>query len=164
MTARGDGRRTAKAGPRTDDGAYLPRGSAAPRELADLPAGQTGERPAPCGCNPRASGRAAVRPASPRACATALSLPYHGAGTAQLVIAAGVLDEVELHSSRCSSAKGAVLFEGLAPEQIELERTGILEGENEVTHVHHPDSAMRSAFPRLLLPGAWRVPARWVRP
>jgi len=39
-------------------------------------------------------------------------------------------------SSPCSSARGGVL-EGLAPEQIELERTRILEGENGVTHVHY---------------------------
>jgi hypothetical protein len=31
----------------------------------------------------------------------------HGAGTAQLALAAGVLDEIELQLSRCSSAKGA---------------------------------------------------------
>ena len=29
------------------------------------------------------------------------------------------------------------LFEGLAPEQIELERTRILEGEDGVTHMHY---------------------------
>jgi hypothetical protein len=29
------------------------------------------------------------------------------------------------------------LFDGLAPEQIELERTRILEGENGVTHMHY---------------------------
>jgi dihydrofolate reductase len=31
-----------------------------------------------------------------------------GAGTAQLALAAGVLDELEIHLIRCSSAKGAV--------------------------------------------------------
>jgi len=30
-----------------------------------------------------------------------------------------------------------LLFEGLAPEQIELERTRILEGEGGVTHMHY---------------------------
>jgi hypothetical protein len=33
--------------------------------------------------------------------------------------------------------QGRRLFEGLAPEQIELERTRILEGENGVTHMHY---------------------------
>ena len=32
---------------------------------------------------------------------------------------------------------GRRLFEGLAPEQIELERTRILEAENGVTHMHY---------------------------
>ena len=31
----------------------------------------------------------------------------HGAATAQLALAAGLLDELEIHSSRCSSARGA---------------------------------------------------------
>ena len=33
--------------------------------------------------------------------------------------------------------QGRRLFEGLAPEQIELERTRILEAENGVTHMHY---------------------------
>jgi dihydrofolate reductase len=32
----------------------------------------------------------------------------HGSGTAQLALAAGILDELEIHLIRCSSAKGAV--------------------------------------------------------
>ena len=46
----------------------------------------------------------------------------HGAGTAQLALAAGVLDE----TAPCRPVlfrQGRRLFEGLAPEQIELERT-----------------------------------------
>jgi dihydrofolate reductase len=61
----------------------------------------------------------------------------HGAGTAQLALAAGVLDEIELHVIPVLFGQGRRLFEGLAPEQIELERTRILEGENGVTHVHY---------------------------
>jgi len=61
----------------------------------------------------------------------------HGAGTAQLALAAGVLDELELHVIPVLFGQGRRLFEGLAPEQIELERTRILEGENGVTHVHY---------------------------
>jgi hypothetical protein len=33
--------------------------------------------------------------------------------------------------------QGRRLFEGLAPEQIELERTRTREGENGVTHMHY---------------------------
>ena len=61
----------------------------------------------------------------------------HGAGTAQLALAARVLDELELHVVPVLFGQGRRLFEGLAPEQIELERTRILEGENGVTHMHY---------------------------
>jgi dihydrofolate reductase len=61
----------------------------------------------------------------------------HGAGTAQLALAAGVLDELELHVIPVLFGQGRRLFEGLAPEQIELERTRIVEGEAGVTHVHY---------------------------
>ena len=59
----------------------------------------------------------------------------HGAGTAQLALAAGVLDEIELHVVPVLFGQGRRLFEGLAAAQIELERTRILEGENGVTHM-----------------------------
>jgi dihydrofolate reductase len=61
----------------------------------------------------------------------------HGAGTAQLALAAGVLDALELHLIPVLFGQGRRLFEGLAPEQIELERTRILEGEGGVTHMHY---------------------------
>jgi dihydrofolate reductase len=61
----------------------------------------------------------------------------HGAGIAQLALAAGVLDELELHVIPVLFGQGRRLFEGLAPEQIELERTRILEGEGGVTHMHY---------------------------
>jgi dihydrofolate reductase len=61
----------------------------------------------------------------------------HGAGTAQLALAAGVLDELELHVIPVLFGQGRRLFEGLRPEQIELERTRILEGEGGVTHMHY---------------------------
>ena len=61
----------------------------------------------------------------------------HGAGTAQLALAAGVLDELELHVVPVLFGRGRRLFENLAPEQIELERTRILEGEGGVTHMHY---------------------------
>ena len=61
----------------------------------------------------------------------------HGAGVARLALAAGVLDELELHVVPVLFGQGRRLFEGLAPEQIELERTRILEGESGVTHMHY---------------------------
>jgi dihydrofolate reductase len=60
-----------------------------------------------------------------------------GAGIAQLALAAGVLDELELHVIPVLFGQGRRLFEGLAAEQIELERTRILEGEGGVTHMHY---------------------------
>jgi dihydrofolate reductase len=61
----------------------------------------------------------------------------HGAGTAQLALDAGVLDEIELHVIPVLFGQGRRLFEGLAAEQIELERTRILKGENGITHMHY---------------------------
>jgi dihydrofolate reductase len=61
----------------------------------------------------------------------------HGAGTAQLALAAGVLDELELHVIPVLLGQGRRLFEGLPAEQIELERTRILEGDGGVTHLHY---------------------------
>ena len=61
----------------------------------------------------------------------------HGAGTARLAIGARALDELELHVIPVLLGTGRRLFEGLAPEQIELERTRILQGEGGVTHMHY---------------------------
>ena len=61
----------------------------------------------------------------------------HGAGTARLALAAGFLDELELHVIPVLFGRGRRLFEGLPPAQIELERTRILEGEGGVTHMHY---------------------------
>jgi dihydrofolate reductase len=61
----------------------------------------------------------------------------HGAGTAQLALAAGVLDELEIHLIPVLFGQGRRLFEGLGPEHIELQRTRILEGEGGVTHMHY---------------------------
>jgi nucleoside-diphosphate-sugar epimerase len=61
----------------------------------------------------------------------------HGAGTAQLALAAGVLDEIELHVVPVLLGQGRRLFEGLGPEHIELERTRVLKREGGVTHMHH---------------------------
>jgi dihydrofolate reductase len=61
----------------------------------------------------------------------------HGAGIAQRALAAGVLDELELHVVPVLFGAGRRLFEGLPAEQIELERTRILAGEGGVTHMHY---------------------------
>jgi dihydrofolate reductase len=61
----------------------------------------------------------------------------HGAAVAQLALAAGILDELELHVVPVLFGRGRRLFEGLPAVQIELERTRILEGENGVTHMHY---------------------------
>src|SRR4051794_27577261 len=60
-----------------------------------------------------------------------------GAATAQLALSAGLLDELELHLIPVLFGQGRRLFEGLAANQIELERTRILEAEGGVTHVHY---------------------------
>jgi dihydrofolate reductase len=61
----------------------------------------------------------------------------HGAGIAQLALVAGVLDELELHVIPVLFGRGRRLFEGLPLEQIELQRTRILDGEAGVTHMHY---------------------------
>ena len=61
----------------------------------------------------------------------------HGAGVTRLALAAGVLDELELHVVPVLFGQGRRLFEGLAAEQIELQPTRVLEGEDGVTHLHY---------------------------
>lgn len=60
----------------------------------------------------------------------------HGAATAQLALAAGVLDEIEIHLIPVLLGGGRRLFGNLGLERIELERTRVLEGEDGVTHMH----------------------------
>jgi len=61
----------------------------------------------------------------------------HGAAVAQLALQAGVLDEMELHVVPVLFGQGRRLFDNLDPDQIELDRTRILEGEGGVTHMHY---------------------------
>jgi dihydrofolate reductase len=76
----------------------------------------------------------------------------HGAGIAQLALAAGVLGELEIHLISVLLGQGRRLFDNLRPEHIELERTRILEGGR--CHPHAlPRPALNAAFPRLLFQG-----------
>ena len=61
----------------------------------------------------------------------------HGAGVARLALAAGVLDELELHVVPVLFGQGRRLFDGLAAEQIQLEPTRVLSGEHGMTHLHY---------------------------
>ena len=61
----------------------------------------------------------------------------HGAGTAQLALAAGVLDELEIHLVPVLLGQGRRLFDNLGPGHVELERTRILAGEGGVSHMHY---------------------------
>jgi dihydrofolate reductase len=61
----------------------------------------------------------------------------HGAGTAQLALAAGVLEELEIHLIPVLLGQGRRLFDNLAAEHIELERTRVIEWEGGVTHMHY---------------------------
>src|SRR5262245_1752894 len=65
------------------------------------------------------------------------SVLVHGAKIAQLALGAGVLDELELHVIPVLLGQGRLLFEGVAAEQIELERTRVLTGEGGVAHMHY---------------------------
>jgi dihydrofolate reductase len=59
-----------------------------------------------------------------------------GAAVAQLALATGLLDELELHVVPVLFGQGRRLFENLAADQIELERTRVLEGDG-ATHMHY---------------------------
>lgn len=60
----------------------------------------------------------------------------HGAGVARLALAAGVLDEVQIHLIPVLFGEGRPLFEGLGAEQIQLEQTRVVEGDG-VTHLRY---------------------------
>ena len=58
----------------------------------------------------------------------------HGAGTAQLALAAGILDELEIHVIPVVLGEGRRLF---GAHGVELERIRVLEGEDGVTHMRY---------------------------
>jgi dihydrofolate reductase len=72
-----------------------------------------------------------------RAAAGEKNVLVHGAATAQLALAAGVLDELELHVIPLLLGQGRRLFENLPAQHVELERTRVLEGEDGVNHLHY---------------------------
>ena len=72
-----------------------------------------------------------------RAAAGEKHVLVHGAAVAQLALAAGLLDELEIHLVPVLFGGGRRLFDNLAPEQIQLERTRVLQGEGGVTHMHY---------------------------
>jgi dihydrofolate reductase len=60
----------------------------------------------------------------------------HGAGTAQLALAAGVLDELQIHLIPVLLGQGRRLFDHLGADQVELEPIRIVDGPG-VTHVRY---------------------------
>lgn len=60
----------------------------------------------------------------------------HGAGTAQLALAAGVLDEIQIHLIPVLFGQGRRLFDQLAADQLELELTRIVDGPG-ATHLRY---------------------------
>jgi dihydrofolate reductase len=71
-----------------------------------------------------------------RAAAGDGSILVHGAGLAQRLLAAGELDEIQLHVVPVLLGAGRPLFEGLEPEHIELEPLRSEQGA-EVLHVRY---------------------------
>ena len=60
----------------------------------------------------------------------------HGVGTAQLALAAGVLDEIQIHLVPVLLGEGRRLFEHLGADHIELEPVRIVDGPG-VTHLRY---------------------------
>jgi dihydrofolate reductase len=71
-----------------------------------------------------------------RAAAGEKDVLVHGAETTRLALAAGVLDELQIHLVPVLLGGGRRLFEGLAPEHVELEPIRVLEGDG-VTHLRY---------------------------
>lgn len=60
----------------------------------------------------------------------------HGASVAQLALAAGALDEIQIHLVPVLLGGGRRLFEHLGADHIELEPVRVLEGSG-VTHLRY---------------------------
>jgi dihydrofolate reductase len=61
----------------------------------------------------------------------------HGAGIAQRALAAGLLDELEIHLVPVLLGAGRRLFDHLGTTHRELQRTRTLEGDDGITHLHY---------------------------
>ena len=61
----------------------------------------------------------------------------HGSGMAHRMLAAGLLDELEIHVVPLMFGDGIRLFDNLGMTHHQLERTRVLEGEEGVTHLHY---------------------------
>ena len=61
----------------------------------------------------------------------------HGVTAARLALNAGLLDELEIHLVPVLLAAGTRLFDGLTPDQTELERVRTLEGDEGLVHLHY---------------------------
>src|SRR4051794_6565194 len=72
--------------------------------------------------------------AQAREAAAGKDVLVHGAATAQLALAAGVLDELEIHLVPLLLGAGRRLFDA---QPVDLERTRVLEGEQGVTHLRY---------------------------
>ncbi len=77
---------------------------------------------------------AAVRDA--KAAAGDRNVMVHGAGVAQRLLRAGLLDEIQLHLIPVLLGQGRHLFEGLPPEHIELQPVHALQG-TEALHLRY---------------------------
>ena len=71
-----------------------------------------------------------------RAAAGDRAVMVHGAGAAQALLRAGLLDEMEIHLVPVLLGEGRPLFASLGPDHIELEPVRRLEG-RDVTHLRY---------------------------
>ena len=60
----------------------------------------------------------------------------HGAGVAQALLGAGLLDEMEIHLVPVLLGEGRRLFDGLGPGCVELDRARVIEG-RDATHIRY---------------------------
>ncbi|MGH3120155.1 MAG: dihydrofolate reductase family protein [Streptosporangiaceae bacterium] len=83
-----------------------------------------------------------------RAAAGDRAVMVHGAGAAQALLRAGLLEEMEIHLVQVLLGRGRRLFDSLSPDHIELELVRRLEA-RDVTHlryrVRHPAPAAHRA-------------------
>ncbi|MFH8253236.1 dihydrofolate reductase family protein [Microbacterium sp. B2969] len=74
---------------------------------------------------------------SARAAAGERNVLVHGAATAQRALAAGLLDEIQIHLVPVLFGTGRRLFDDLGSPRRELERISVLNGEGGVTHLRY---------------------------